>query len=98
MSDPLRDVFIEHEPPPGGLARLRERLDAPRAPRLALGFAVAVAAALLVTLRTPPAPELSPPEPPAEPVTLAADAGRVALQRVETGDAQVIYYRVGRVP
>jgi hypothetical protein len=56
------DVFERLEPPPGGLARLRSRLDRPRSKAWRRTFvavpALAVAALLVLVLGRPRAPDL----------------------------------------
>ncbi len=60
MSDPLHDVFEILEPPPGGLHELRRRIRGERTPRRAWvgGLALAAAAALVLLVALPRAPDL----------------------------------------
>ncbi|MFH1463386.1 MAG: hypothetical protein ABIO70_03270 [Pseudomonadota bacterium] len=57
MNDPLRDVFVPLEPPPGGLQALRARLHGERTPRLAWAGALAVAAAAAALVLALPRPQ-----------------------------------------
>lgn len=101
-----REWFPDLAPPPGGLERLRARLDRRRRPlaRPLVGLALA-AAALLLWLRLPPS-HPTPAAPlgpgiavltglPAEPVTVApGETGGTAVTRVPTEDRGVVMYRV----
>ncbi|PCC75414.1 hypothetical protein SAMN02745121_03859 [Nannocystis exedens] len=88
--DDLKDMFVRLDPPPGGLTRLRARLDAPapaRWPWWLVGAGLAAAAPLLaLSLRTAELPSAAPapvvaaapaPVPAAAPVDLIA--GRTDL-------------------
>jgi hypothetical protein len=104
--DDLRDVFRELDPPPGGLAALRARIDArSRRGRWIALPALATAAAIVFAVVSRPAPAPLPWDPtlqslgleapPAEPVTLPdSRRGDTALMRVETGTPGVTFYRV----
>ncbi|WAS99147.1 hypothetical protein [Nannocystis punicea] len=80
--DDLKDMFVVLDPPPGGLARLRARRDAPvpaRWPWWLAGAGLAAAAAVLaLSLRPAELPSPAPaPAPAAAPVDLVA--GRTDL-------------------
>ncbi|MDC0720226.1 hypothetical protein [Nannocystis bainbridge] len=88
--DDLKDMFVVLDPPPGGLARLRARRDAPvraRWPWLLAGAGLATAAAVLALSLRPvevPAPL---PAPVAAPVDLIA--GRTDLHPAWIGLGRV---------
>ena len=105
--DALGDLFPVLEPPPGGLARLHQRIAVPQAPwRPAATFVVLAAAAALVGIwRTPVPRTISATD---DPVLVALTATvavndvltvtaptRLAAQRVSTPN--VLYYRVNGV-
>jgi len=102
--DPLRDVFVDLDPPPGGLISLRERLDRRRRWRMpALTLA---AAAVVLLLALPPRqapPDLSPLlDPPTAPVSvLPSAADQLAVREVPTDSPDLVHYRLdgtARVP
>lgn len=107
MTDPLDAVFVDRAPPPGGLARLRARLDAqerrPRWQPAVAGLALAVAVVVL-WLGTAPTPlTVDDPlvlaalgrTPTIEPVVvLGGDVGRRAAP--STGEG-VVFYEIARV-
>ncbi|MCY0994712.1 hypothetical protein OV203_46735 [Nannocystis sp. ILAH1] len=91
--DDLKDMFVVLDPPPGGLARLRARRDAPtplRWPWWLAGAGLATAAAALaLSLRpaVPPSPAPPTPAPAAAPVDLVA--GRTDLHPAWIGLGRV---------
>jgi hypothetical protein len=106
MSMWQRDVFERREPPPGGLALLRTRLDR-RARAVPIGFGVTLSAAAILLVTWWKSSRLTPPEQPArwavdhpalavaptEPVTVrAAAAPRVAVQRVKSSREDIVFY------
>ena len=103
MSRELSDVLPDLEPPPGGLAGLRARLERPRRwPVAVVALAAAVLLAVAFQPERRPLPQdpvlLAMLQPPSEPATVVPEArGRLAMERVAVGSAGVVYYRVGGV-
>jgi len=96
--DPLDDVFVELTPPPGGVSRLRARLDRRRRRWPVFTAAVAVAVVLIAVLLPTSSPELSAlmiasGERPAVSVPPSA-ARQLAVSPVETGTPTLVLYRL----
>ncbi|MFZ6184597.1 hypothetical protein [Nannocystis pusilla] len=89
--DDLKDMFVVLDPPPGGLARLRARRDAPAPPRwpwwLAGAGLAAAAAVLALSLRPAAPPTPAAPTPAPAPVDLIA--GRTDLHPAWIGLGRV---------
>ncbi|MHB8419564.1 MAG: hypothetical protein ACYDCL_15925 [Myxococcales bacterium] len=101
----MNELFPLLEPPPGGLARLRQRLAEGRQRRrwvvaLAAAVPLAAGAAAALLLTRPPSAEtlgLALPDlrPPVEPVAaVAGDASPPVLQRLASADPKVVIYLV----
>ncbi len=95
MDEQLPDVpaLRAHEPPPGGLAMLRERLDAERPRRWWLAVVpaiVALAALVIIVVRMQPPHERAVPEEPERVIT--------ALPDPEIGGDEVSFYWVASSP
>ena len=102
-----RDAFEKLEPPPGGLARLRARLDTPPSQRRWVWVvAAATLAGVLALVFSRPSPR--PLVDPEAPTLIALGLGRMpegaaaippgepdeALLRVPTSDSKVVFYLV----
>jgi hypothetical protein len=94
----MKDLFVELQPPEGGLSRLQERLDRPR--RWPVAAVVLAAAAALLLARPAPTPQLDDPAwqamfPSNGPaVTLESPGALVPLKT----EGDVLVYRVMTVP
>ena len=93
----MRDLFPELDPPPGGLNRLRTRLERNRRRRW---MAAAVLALVLAFLLFPRSEAIDDPNlaafglyQPTAPVE-ALPGSRTATERVDVSDANTVFYRV----
>lgn len=92
--DDLKDMFVSLDPPPGGLQRLRARLDEPAPVRWPYFAAagLAVAAALVVWLRAGP---VAAPDPAVAPAPAAAPIDLIAGRDLH--DLDLAWVGLGRV-
>lgn len=94
----MKDLFVELEPPSGGLTRLQRRLDRPR--RWPVAAVVLAAAAALLLARPAPTPELDDPSWkamfPADGPAATLESPGVLVPLKTEGD--VLVYRVMTVP
>ena len=95
----MRDLFPDLDPPAGGLASLRTRLESDR--RRRIGWAVAASAVVAVLLfLASPRPQPIPNDPGLaafglyQPTAPVEPSGRTAAHQVAVTDANTVFYRV----